>query len=215
MADIDIQEKRGPGLWPWLIGLVALALVVWGVVQYMDNDEDLVATTTAEEQVTPAEPLAPAPATTGSASTQFLAWVRDSVNDGQRMGREHEYTRDGLQRLHAALDGLLARESAPDIRQRLDDLRERTRTIEQSDATSTEHATQVKQAFNAAVEALERLSELGQVQRADLDPHVGSARRAMDSIDANRPLLDQRNAVRTFFENMGRAIEVAERRVTT
>lgn len=28
MADIDVR-RRGPSIWPWIVGLVVLALLVW------------------------------------------------------------------------------------------------------------------------------------------------------------------------------------------
>jgi hypothetical protein len=40
MADIDIQKKQGPGVWPWVIGVAVLALVVWGVAQMFDTRDD-------------------------------------------------------------------------------------------------------------------------------------------------------------------------------
>lgn len=29
MADINVERKRGPGIWPWIIGLIILALILW------------------------------------------------------------------------------------------------------------------------------------------------------------------------------------------
>lgn len=29
MADINVERKRGAGIWPWIIGLIILALVLW------------------------------------------------------------------------------------------------------------------------------------------------------------------------------------------
>jgi hypothetical protein len=40
VADINIQEKRGPGIWPWIIGALVLVLIVWGVTQMTRDDHD-------------------------------------------------------------------------------------------------------------------------------------------------------------------------------
>lgn len=29
MADIKVERKRGPGIWPWIIGLIILLLLLW------------------------------------------------------------------------------------------------------------------------------------------------------------------------------------------
>lgn len=38
MADIDIQRK-GAGIWPWIIGLVVLGALVWAIAEWIDVDE--------------------------------------------------------------------------------------------------------------------------------------------------------------------------------
>ncbi|HSJ23578.1 MAG TPA: hypothetical protein VK929_02765 [Longimicrobiales bacterium] len=37
MADINLEKKSGPSPWVWVAGLLVLALVVWGVVEYMGD----------------------------------------------------------------------------------------------------------------------------------------------------------------------------------
>lgn len=38
MAEINVEKKSNP--WPWIIGLIVLALVVWAAFEMMDNDAD-------------------------------------------------------------------------------------------------------------------------------------------------------------------------------
>lgn len=38
MADIYVQRK-GPSIWPWIIGLLVLALLIWALVQLFEEDE--------------------------------------------------------------------------------------------------------------------------------------------------------------------------------
>jgi hypothetical protein len=38
MADIRV-ERRGPRIWPWILGLLLLALVIWLAVTYFGTDE--------------------------------------------------------------------------------------------------------------------------------------------------------------------------------
>ncbi len=56
MARIDIEQKKN--VWPWIIGLVVLLLLIWGVAELLDNDDD----------VNAVPPATTAPATTGTAA---------------------------------------------------------------------------------------------------------------------------------------------------
>lgn len=65
MADINV-ERRGPKVWPWIIGLVVLVLLIWAIAEMVDRDSPTPGETVevVPEQVTPAaEQPATAPAT--------------------------------------------------------------------------------------------------------------------------------------------------------
>lgn len=56
MAEIRVEpRRRGPGAWPWIAGIVLLALIVWGLTSLLDSGSDDVV---VEEAVptAPAEP---------------------------------------------------------------------------------------------------------------------------------------------------------------
>jgi hypothetical protein len=57
MADIDVQ-RRGPGILPWVLGLILLALVVWGLSEVLGDDDPIVADRV--EPVGAERPAAPA-----------------------------------------------------------------------------------------------------------------------------------------------------------
>lgn len=48
MAEVDVQ-RRGPSIWPWIVGLLALVLVIWLAVELLgdDDDDDVVVEQTA------------------------------------------------------------------------------------------------------------------------------------------------------------------------
>lgn len=65
MADIDV-ERKGPSIWPWIIGLIILALLIWLLAEWLGDDDEVVETPVpaAVEPITPAttpEPVAQAP----------------------------------------------------------------------------------------------------------------------------------------------------------
>jgi len=37
VADINV-ERRNPSVWPWIIGLVVLALLIWAVAELLSGD---------------------------------------------------------------------------------------------------------------------------------------------------------------------------------
>ena len=54
MADINV-ERKGPSIWPWIIGLIVLALLIWALMELFGRNEP---------GVVEGEPVATAPATT-------------------------------------------------------------------------------------------------------------------------------------------------------
>ena len=54
MADINV-ERKGPSIWPWIIGLIVLALLVWALMELFGRNDP---------GVVEGEPVATAPATT-------------------------------------------------------------------------------------------------------------------------------------------------------
>lgn len=70
MADIDVQQKSGPGIWPWIIGLVVLALLAWLVAEWLGEDDEVVAPVAEAPVVAPpvAAPVTEAPPATAAAA---------------------------------------------------------------------------------------------------------------------------------------------------
>lgn len=55
MADIGVEPRRGPGVWPWIAGILILALLAWGITSLLGGDDDVV----VEESVPSAAPASP------------------------------------------------------------------------------------------------------------------------------------------------------------
>ncbi len=57
MAKIDIERKKP--VWPWIVGLIVLALVIWGLFALLNDDEPSVSPPVAVDPIEPMEPMDP------------------------------------------------------------------------------------------------------------------------------------------------------------
>lgn len=39
MADLNV-ERKGPSIWPWVIGLLALVLVIWAAAEFLEGGDE-------------------------------------------------------------------------------------------------------------------------------------------------------------------------------
>lgn len=74
MADIDV-ERKGTNIWPWIIGLLVLALLIWALMEMFDTDEpDVAAVATDTVMTDPTVVPAPvAPVVAGPTIADVLA----------------------------------------------------------------------------------------------------------------------------------------------
>jgi hypothetical protein len=56
VADINV-ERRGPSIWPWIIGLIVLALIIWLLTQTFRGDDRRTTPATTTDTVMPADTL--------------------------------------------------------------------------------------------------------------------------------------------------------------
>lgn len=72
MADINVQ-RRGASFWPWLLGLIVLALLIWGIMELFDRDDDEVAQAAPAPAVV--DPIPPASSTSPVAAAPTLTLI--------------------------------------------------------------------------------------------------------------------------------------------
>lgn len=69
MAEIRIERKHGRNLWPWLVGLVVLALLMWAIAELVNTDRDNKTMAVADSAGAPgANAEAPVPSQPGAAA---------------------------------------------------------------------------------------------------------------------------------------------------
>lgn len=53
MAEINV-ERKGPSLWPWILGLLTLALLIWALTSFFDRAPEVDDAPLAEPAAAPA-----------------------------------------------------------------------------------------------------------------------------------------------------------------
>lgn len=61
MADINVEPRKRMGLWPWIVGLLVIALAIWAFTELLGDDEGEAAVESLEREAATAPAAAPAP----------------------------------------------------------------------------------------------------------------------------------------------------------
>lgn len=121
----ETRGRVGRGAWAWGIGLIALALVIWGLTAWLGDDEAVPAG--AAEDPAAATPAGlVAPAAIPLPVNEFLAWT-ETHQAPREAELLNEYTGAGLLQLSFALNALVV--SYPDRGVAAREELERLRTI--------------------------------------------------------------------------------------
>lgn len=209
MADIDVTRK-GPSIWPWIIGLLVLALLIWGLAEMLGDDDDDIDPITTEE-VIPA-PVAvedPGLGAVPPVVTEFAETCAVSTANAD-MGAEHRFTTDCVRRMTAALDGVIQRNniSGTDVDQRLANFRQMADALEGSSPEATDHANMVRNVFMSASDLMSAVYQASYSTVQQMGPEVTQIRDAAQAIQGDTQLLNQQDAVTTFFREAGEAIRM-------
>jgi hypothetical protein len=85
VADINV-ERRGPSIWPWIIGLIVLALLIWLLVEMFARDEtrvDPAARPPAQEVQPAADPTFDRPITDTPMTAPGVTGVPEATTPAQ------------------------------------------------------------------------------------------------------------------------------------
>ena len=211
MADIDLERKSNRTWWPWVLALLVAILAIWAVAEVLEDDEVPMA---SDEIVAPA-PLGPeaGPAaemgTAGEGADAAIAQFRQrcvTTTDDQDMSRQHQWTVSCIESMATAMEATIQADTVGSIvlQERLETLRQRASDVQRSDASATTHAATVSAAFDAGADLVETFQEERGATGAD---YAGDVREAADQLAGEGQLLEQREAVHSFFESVGNALQ--------
>lgn len=204
MAEIRVEKKSRP-VWPWIVGLLLLAAIIWIVVDSGDDvdDRDEVAATEMEEAqdntLQEAQPNRQQDMNNQNAPMAYVSFVEENEEE---ITMQHEYSNQALTHLSNALSSVADGASA-ETQQKLDDLKQKANAITQN-TNSTQHANMLAEAFTTAAGVMESLQ---QEMFPDLQNEVKSVRDAANEVDPNVMVNEQKDAVKKFFHSSADAIE--------
>jgi hypothetical protein len=212
VADIDIQKKRGSA-WPWILGLLALALLAWLLVDLFDDDDAEVAEAAVPAATTPAAPAGPVPVLVVDPSVPapaVAAFVSHIRGGEAQMGKDHLYTAEGITRMATALRELeqAHRGLSPEARAQAGEFYARAAALVASPDTMLAHADWVHAAAMDAAGVMEGLAEDVKGPVPELREQVAQVRTAAQAIDPGKELLAQEEQVRRFFRQSADAMSM-------
>ena len=202
MTDINIVRKT-PAVLPWLagLGLVLLLAVLW--LSWDRNADDTAfsatgpgAVTTPDGTTTPG--AMPAPGAVPAEVSAYANFVESSATPAPSVS--HEYSATRITRLSAALRAVAGPTATGEpLAQRLVTFEESAGRL-QADPNSLDHANTVRSVFIDAVDVMSSLAQARSSGSTALTNRVDELRRLAESIETNRPLLDQQQRITQFFE---------------
>ncbi|CAH1000036.1 hypothetical protein LEM8419_01227 [Neolewinella maritima] len=207
MAQIRIEEKKASGgsIWPWIIGLLLLGLIIWGVAEAFEESDEVLTEEVIEEDDT----VAPVAAEVDEADyAEFMtakeAFMATTANMEGEMGLDHEFSHQAITQLANAAAALAIAEGVAD-EANVDSKVSRAKKLADEitrDPMAGDHADKIKMASMLIVEIFEDVDRVNGNATSDAISNLRSEAQAMT---AESLTLNQKENVRSFF---GQAREV-------
>lgn len=216
MADIRVEKKNRP-VWPWILGILLLAAIIWIIAD--DNDRE------------PADQIGTVyeePADRNSRNNGLrdndnrfgnndrndtlnndargaaMAYVNFIKDNDQKITKDHEYSKQALTHLSRALNSVANQNNVSiEDKQKLDELRKKADQLVQN-KSSKEHADKLSDAFASAADIIQNLQRK---QFPDLKEEADDVKNAADRVRPNVVVTNQKDAVKNFFDKSADAIK--------
>ena len=191
MAEIKI-EKKAP-IWPWIVGLLILALAVYFLF-FKDTAVVTDGTTTTNDTIVDqTEMQNDRDDTNLMGVAAFVAFVK---NDDGNMTLDHEYSNEALNKLISATEEVSAKTDF-DAKMDLDKAREHADAITKN-PEATDHADHIKMATDMISTVLQNLQT---AKFPNLQAEADKAKMASQAINVKELALNQKEKIKAFFDD--------------
>jgi hypothetical protein len=211
MAQIRIEEKKSGGgsIWPWILGLLLLGLIIWGVAEAFEESDETYTEEILEDDAEVA-PVAAAAAVDYDDSyyqeprDEYMAFTEDI--DGE-MGLDHEYSHQALTRLANATSAIAVAkgvESETDANSKANRVKQLADEI-MKDPMAGDHGDKIKMAAMLITEILEDVDQnaYNNVSSNELQ----TLREEAQAIKPETLALDQKGDIKSFFKQARMVLE--------
>lgn len=193
MAEIKIKKKAP--IWPWILGLLIIGAIVYFLVFADDSTDDVddVTTTNTEQPMDQDE-------MNNSNDLRNVSEINDynSYVSNPDMDVDHEYSSEALTKLIAATSAT-ANGLDIDINADMSAANSLANEIK-NDPESLKHANKIKETAQKIAQALKTIQS---EKFPQFSSQYAEVETAVSNINVDTPTLDQKNAVKAFFNKAG------------
>ncbi len=189
MAEIKIEQKKQ--VWPWLlVGLLIAALLVYFFV-FRENSKTKEAVIDADYNTNEPDQLG-----VKEENLTVAAYVNFIENNKTKMSLDHAYTNEALLKLTEATNSN-ANELGYDVQADIEKVKEYAKMIT-NDPFDTTHADNIRKADDIITQVLQNIQK---EKYPGLAAEAEALKSASESINPEVLILDQKDAVKNYFEN--------------
>lgn len=207
MAEIGIQKKKG-SIWPWIIGLIVAALLIWALTEMLDTGDDVVVTEPGvvepydEAVISPADTM-DALAVGAAEVAQFEEQCGAQSATRSSMALDHASTENCVRLMTTAMEAVVSRDTVNDtaLGAQLEAFRTKADRLTRN-RESTEHSAYLKEVMTGAADLIAQVEQT----HAGSDAAAGNVRQAAESFSASQPMMSQTTQVATFFDSATSAL---------
>ncbi len=201
MAEIKIERRNRP-VWPWILGIILIAIIIWFLLTYFNNEPynsetgsvDTTTTLRYDVQPVPQDSLAAKPV------MDFVNFARADSN--QEAENIQSYSAEGIRLLTNALTSIVNRNDSTNtnIVSLRDSLQKNAAKVQEGKATSADFKNSINNASDL-------MAAIQKENYPNLKQQAERVKMASDAIIPNKPITDQKSEIKDYFSRSAEMLQ--------